>query len=57
MKKIPENSEILINTNYYMNPQANNGYQFEDVFGPNVVVLYGSLRKGSFNYGIISALE
>lgn len=48
---------MKINPTQYLDPRHEGGYTFENVEGPQVLVLNGSLRSGSVNKGIISALE
>lgn len=48
---------MQINQHQVISNEAQKGYHFEEVVGMQIVVLGGSLRKGSVNYGIVKALE
>ena len=50
-------SKLSINQNQYIDPSSNNFQPYENVVGPQVVVLYGSLRQASVHRGMIVFLK
>lgn len=48
---------MKINQHQVISNEAKNGYNFQNIQGMQIVVLAGSLRKGSTNRGIIQCLE
>ena len=48
---------MRINQKQTIPQEAQAGYHFEKVVGPQAVVLVGSLRKGSVNKGIVDCLK
>ena len=50
-------SKLSINQNQYIDPSSNNFQQFDNVVGPQIVILHGSLRQASVHKGMINFLR